>query len=49
MAQATQSKISIKSIIRWFGTTLGQIIVAIVVPVITGYVMIRGFIFLQEW
>ncbi len=48
MAQATQSKISIKSIIKWFGTTIGQVIVAIVVPVITGYVMIRGFIFLRD-
>jgi alpha-glucoside transport system permease protein len=48
MADATQSKSSIKYVIEWFGTTVGQIIVAIVVPVITGYVMIRGFIFLRD-
>ncbi len=48
MAEATQSKSSIRSVIEWFGTTLGQIVVAIIVPVITGYVMVKGFIFLRD-
>jgi len=48
MTEAAQSKTSLKSIVEWFGTTLGQIIVAVVVPIITGYVMIRGFIFLRD-
>ena len=48
MAEATQSKFSIKSMVEWFGTTLGQIIVAIVVHVITGYIMVKGFIFLRD-
>ncbi|MFL7812312.1 MAG: carbohydrate ABC transporter permease [Anaerolineales bacterium] len=48
MTEATQSKTSLKSIVEWFGTTLGQIIVAVVVPIITGYVMIKGFIFLRD-
>jgi len=48
MAEVTQSKSSIRSVIEWFGTTLGQIFVAIIVPVITGIVMIRGFIFLRD-
>jgi alpha-glucoside transport system permease protein len=48
MAEATQSKSSIRSVIEWFGTTLGQIVVATVVPIITGYVMVKGFIFLRD-
>ncbi len=48
MVEATQSKTSLKSILEWFGTTLGQIVVAILVPAITGYVMVRGFIFLRD-
>ncbi len=48
MAEATQSKHSIKTIFEWFTTTIGQIIVAIIVPLITGFVMIKGFIFLRD-
>ena len=48
MAEATQSKFSIRTVLEWFTTTLGQIIVAIIVPVITGYVMVKGFIFLRD-
>ena len=48
MAEATQSKFSIRAVLEWFTTTLGQIIVAIIVPVITGYVMVKGFIFLRD-
>ncbi len=48
MAEATQSKYSIKTIFEWFTTTIGQIFVAIIVPLITGFVMIKGFIFLRD-
>ncbi|MEE8356157.1 MAG: sugar ABC transporter permease [Anaerolineales bacterium] len=48
MAEATQSKFSIKTILGWFTTTIGQILVVFIVPVITGIVMIRGFIFLRD-
>jgi hypothetical protein len=48
MAETSQTKFSFKSILEWFGTTLGQIIVAVIVPVITGYVMVKGFIFLRD-
>ena len=48
MAEATQSKFSLRTILEWFTTTVGQILVAVSVPVITGFVMIRGFIFLRD-
>jgi alpha-glucoside transport system permease protein len=48
MAEATQTKLSFKSIIEWFGTTLGQIIAAVIVPLVTGFVMVKGFIFLRD-
>jgi alpha-glucoside transport system permease protein len=48
MAEATQSKFTIKSLLEWFTTTIGQITVALFVPVVTVYVMIKGFIFLRD-
>jgi alpha-glucoside transport system permease protein len=48
MTEATESKFSISTVLEWFTTTIGQIVAAIIVPVVTGYVMIQGFIFLRD-
>ncbi len=48
MADPTQSKFSIKSLLDWFTTTIGQITVALLVPSITVFIMIKGFIFLRD-
>jgi len=48
MAEATQSKFTIKSLLEWFTTTIGQITVALLVPSITVFIMIKGFIFLRD-
>lgn len=39
---------SINKILGWFGTTLGQILVSIFVPVLTFLVLWQGYLFLQK-
>lgn len=39
---------SISKILTWFGTTLGQILVSIFVPVLTFLVLWQGYLFLQR-
>jgi alpha-glucoside transport system permease protein len=45
--QRTKS-FSLTTILEWFGSTFGQILTAIIVPVVTFVVMWRGFIFLRD-
>ena len=39
---------SINKILTWFGTTLGQILVSIIVPALTFLVLWQGYLFLQR-
>jgi len=49
MAQAQQESQSfLEQLLDWFTSTLGRILIALVVPVLTFVIMWRGFIFLRE-
>jgi alpha-glucoside transport system permease protein len=49
MAQAQQESQSfVEQLLDWFTSTLGRILIALVVPVVTFVIMWRGFIFLRE-
>lgn len=48
MTQNNDSKFSLTKLLDWFSSTLGQIIIALVVPVVTFVVMRWIFIFLRD-
>lgn len=48
MDQAQDSKFTWQTVLDWFTTILGRIIIALIVPVVTFVIMWRGFIFLRE-
>jgi alpha-glucoside transport system permease protein len=49
MAQAQQESQSfVEQLLDWFTSTLGRILIALVVPAVTFIIMWRGFIFLRE-
>ncbi len=47
--QAKQSRSSlVQSVLSWFGTTVGRVVVALIVPLITFVVLWQGYIFLRD-
>jgi alpha-glucoside transport system permease protein len=47
--QAKQTRSSlVQSVLSWFGTTVGRVVVALIVPLITFLVLWQGYIFLRD-
>ena len=47
--QAKQTRSSlIEGVLKWFGTTVGRLVVALIVPLITFLVLWQGYIFLRD-